>query len=190
MSDDGAAWAFSNEPGFGVELNDTVTAMGSRAGYLYAGVFNGGGFEVWRRTPLLGHVLPSLLDLLRATERVRVDVARCLLVPFPCPPPWAGLLEPVAQIRLALDVVGDPDPTGRLKAARAAMFQVSQGIGEAFQLAAIADKLGDTREAHRLRHDATGKLHDAVHLAHATVHGLAKPAAPVGFVQPKQVLTD
>lgn len=184
---DGEAWAFDSLPGFGNPANGAITALGSRDAYLYAGTFNTTtGFEVWRRTPPLADLIPPMLADLWELQRFHGRLIGCLLRGIPCPPDWARLHEPIAEIELALTVVADEATfLVELKAARAAMAEARLLAAGAEQLAAMADKLGDPRQARPLRHEATAAVGDAIRLTRGAVADLRQAVGAGTALPPK-----
>ena len=173
-SDDGLTWRLSNESGFGVELNDTITAMGSRGIYVYAGVFNGGdGFQVWRRNHPFVELIPALYAELWEARLAGIAVLRCLLPFRPCAPPWADLRAPLDEIRLGLDLARhSQDDLAGVKAGIAAMDDVRRLLEDAQGLVAEADDARNKRTGWRLRFRAFKLVLQGVTLAGRTIRGI------------------
>jgi hypothetical protein len=75
---DGATWTRSVDPGFGSELNLVTTALAGQDTQLYAGTFNGEGFEVWRRNFLLVEIVTETAPGYRRWVREARQFHRCL----------------------------------------------------------------------------------------------------------------
>ena len=175
-SADGEEWAFSNVRGFGEEFNDTVTAMGSRSVYVYAGVYNGlDGFQVWRRSFPVVELIPPLYRDLWEARHAGIIVLRCLLPFNPCAPPWEELFWPIEEIRLGLELANysqdDPVP---IKVARAGMTRAREMLDDAYELAMLAEQAGSPKEARAFRLKAARLVLSGLVLGEKTVRTLGK----------------
>ena len=140
-SEDGLVWWRSNEPGFGVALNDTITAMGSHGIHVYAGTINGDGFQVWRRNYPFAELIPSLYEELWEARMAGIAVLHCLLPFRLCAPPWDELRAPIDRIRLGFDLAQHTqDDPAEAKSAIAAMGDVREMLDDAEDIVAQADK--------------------------------------------------
>ena len=165
----GTAWIFASERGFGVLTNDSVTALGSRRAYLYAGTFNGDtGFEVWRRTPTLSELYPHLLDDTFRFLRESLTIRACLLSKRACDFSLGlGLIEAMS---LAFDAAQHPkDDPAIVKIGRAGMSDAQRLMAEAQELLAAAEQATDPKGARELRREAVSRVSDAMQVVFTTL---------------------
>lgn len=189
LATDGATWRFSAREGFGIMGNDTTSALGSRDAYLYAGTDNPpSGFEVWRRVPTVAELFPYMFRDFDIMRKIRADLFRdfdicARRVRVPCPFAVERLLLPLESIRLAFDRAEHPqDDPGLIKAARGLISQAFEHVGEAQQLADLAEKTKDPKEAQRLRLEAMSHVNEAVKITSDAI-ALAKGSVPKGGSQ-------
>ena len=168
-------WERSNEPGFGVMGNDTVTALASDRGHLYAGVLNlSNGLEVWRRTPALIELLPYMQLDLKEMVRLKSLLQRCLLPPSPfCPFNFVPISLAFESIYIGFDKADD-DNKDLLLEARKMMERAQSNLKEAEQLAAMADKESNPRVAQKLRIQSLSKLNETIKITRSTLQLIKK----------------
>jgi len=126
VTENGEEWEESNAPGFSVVGNRSTTAMAGKCSYLYAGVGNSSGFQVFRRNHRLETILICLSgDIREAFEEFAV-LHQCV-ISLLCPvvfDPFSARLE---SIRVALESPKHPEDDQQL------IFEGRTMIEQAFE---------------------------------------------------------
>jgi hypothetical protein len=113
VTENGEEWAESNIPGFNVVGNRSTTAMAGKCSYLYAGVGNSSGFQVFRRDHRLETILTCLSGDIRDAI-VELGVLRECVITLFCPVVFDPFADRLESIRVALESPKHPEDDQQL----------------------------------------------------------------------------
>ena len=169
VTENGSDWEESNELGFGLDGNRATTALAGQCSYLYAGVGNDGGFQVYRRTPRLGTAWFCISEDVRDAFAELGGLRECVISRH-CPIDFDPLAAHLESIRDLLESPKHPeDDKDLILEVRLMMDQSFSDFEDGRLAILLSQKEPNPQVSHGLALDGLDHMLSSVQIANDTL---------------------